>query len=223
MAAILKATGQQSVHTTPQAVAFNFDDVTAKAQAYLADVRGQAAGIVSDAQGQADQIRQQARRDGRQDAARDAEEAIQGKIEQQLQFLVPAISEAVVEVQRERTAWLRRWEQNVVTLAVAIAERVIRREVTAQPEISLDLLREALQMAAGMGKLRVHLHPQDRAALASNLAMVVAEMNQLAPTELIADEAITPGGCRVDTDYGSIDQQIESQLNRIREELTDAA
>ncbi len=183
----------------------------------------QAAGIIAEANGQADQIRQQARRDGRQDAARDAEEATQGKIQQQLQFLVPAIGEAVVEVQRERTAWLRRWEQNVVTLAVAIAERVIRREVAAQPEISLDLLREALQMAAGMGKLRVRLHPLDSAALESNLAMIVAEMNGLAPTELIADDAITPGGCRVDTDYGSIDQQIESQLHRIREELTDAA
>jgi len=36
----------------------------------------------------------------------------------------------------------------------------------------------------------------------------------------VADPDITPGGCRVDTQFGSIDQQLETQLARIEEELT---
>ena len=41
-----------------------------------------------------------------------------------------------------------------------------------------------------------------------------------AAAELAADENISPGGCRVETEHGSIDQQIEAQLARILEELT---
>jgi flagellar assembly protein FliH len=42
----------------------------------------------------------------------------------------------------------------------------------------------------------------------------------LAPAEMIADPEISPGGCRIETLHGAIDQQFESQLARIEEELT---
>jgi flagellar assembly protein FliH len=38
---------------------------------------------------------------------------------------------------------------------------------------------------------------------------------------IVADESITAGGCRVDTEFGSLDQQLEAQLARITEELLD--
>ena len=41
----------------------------------------------------------------------------------------------------------------------------------------------------------------------------------LAPSAIVADDAVSPGGCCVKTKFGVIDQQIESQLRRIEEEL----
>ena len=38
--------------------------------------------------------------------------------------------------------------------------------------------------------------------------------------EITADATISRGGCRVETRFGTIDQQFESQLKRIEEELT---
>jgi flagellar biosynthesis/type III secretory pathway protein FliH len=48
---------------------------------------------------------------------------------------------------------------------------------------------------------------------------IARELAPLAETELIADPQITAGGCRVETRFGVIDQQFESQLARIEEEL----
>ena len=48
----------------------------------------------------------------------------------------------------------------------------------------------------------------------------VLQVASLGVTQVVADAAITPGGCRVDTEFGSLDQQIEAQLNRITSELT---
>jgi flagellar assembly protein FliH len=41
----------------------------------------------------------------------------------------------------------------------------------------------------------------------------------LAPSQIEADETISAGGCRVETRFGEVDQQIESQLRRIEEDL----
>ena len=77
-----------------------------------------------------------------------------------------------------------------------------------------------LNLASGAANVRVLLNPQDHAALAGQVKSLVAECSRLAPTEIIADPKITAGGCRVETRYGSIDQQIETQLKRIETELT---
>ena len=219
MATILKTSGEQSRHDTPRTVAFNFGDVTAKAEQYLTQVRREAAKIIADAQNDAEQVRLQAKRDGRADALAAAEESMQRKVEQQLQFLVPAIQEAVVEVNREKVAWLKRWETDALKVAIAIAQKVIRRELEHDPQITLELVREALQLASGLGTLKVRLNPADHRALAGQLGGIVSEMRKLTPTEVLADDSISPGGCRVDTDYGEVDQQIETQLERIRTEL----
>lgn len=220
MAGILKSQGTRTSHAAARAAAFNFEDMTAKAEEYLQHVRQQAEQIVARANAEAEQVRQGARRDGHRDAVAQAERSMQNKVQKQLKFLVPAIQEAVVEVDRERAAWLRRWEANAVAIAIAIAERVIRREIASSPEITVDLLRESLQLASGVGTLKVRLNPRDYEALKGQLTMVVDEMQKLASTEIVCDESVSPGGCCVDTQYGTVDQQIETQLQRIREELT---
>ena len=101
-----------------------------------------------------------------------------------------------------------------------MAARVCRRELERQPEIPLQLVKEALQLAAGSPSVRVLLNPADLASLGNQLQQLAAEISRLAPAELVADERIARGGCRVETQYGAIDQQFESQLNRIEQELT---
>jgi flagellar assembly protein FliH len=220
MASILKQHGTSQGRDEVRASAFNFDDMTSKAEAYLKEVRTQAAQILAEAQAKAQAVREQAKRDGQRDAVAEAERALQSKVQQQLQSVVPAIQQAVANVERERAAWLRRWEDDAIRLAVAIAERVIRQEVSRQPEITLELVRDSLQLAAGMGALKICLNPRDYASLCDGVKKVVAEMKQLAATEVVADASVSPGGCRVDSQFGSIDQQFESQLARIRDELT---
>jgi flagellar assembly protein FliH len=220
MASILKQYGTAERRAEVRVTAFNFDDMTAKAESYLAQVRAQAAQILTEAQAKAQSIREQAKRDGERQAVAEAERSMLAKVQQQLQSLVPAIQQVVADVQHERAAWLRRWEDDAVRLAIAIAERVIRREVTQHPQITLELMRESLQLACGMGSLKVCLHPNDFEVLRAGAGTIIAEMQQLAPTELVADATVSRGGCRVDTQFGSIDQQIEVQLARISEELT---
>ncbi len=44
-------------------------------------------------------------------------------------------------------------------------------------------------------------------------------MSGLGETQIVADASVSPGGCRVETRFGSIDQTFEAQLARVEEEL----
>jgi flagellar assembly protein FliH len=103
---------------------------------------------------------------------------------------------------------------------VAIAERVVRREVAHAPEIALDLIRESLELAAGAGRIVLRLSPRDFETLGEQARSIAATMGRMLPTEVVADPAVSPGGCLLVTDLGEIDQRLESQLARIEEELT---
>jgi len=197
-------------------VAFNFADM---GSTYLTKVQGEANKIIEEARIEAAQIRKEAAEDGRRAAMQAVEATLRGKVEQQLKSIVPALKQAVQSVLDARQSWQRHWEQHALKLSTAIASRIVRREIQRVPLITVELVREALQLAKGNERITLRLNPTDHDTLKDHIAKLTAEMNSLAETRVIADSAITPGGCRVETEFGSIDQQLEAQLARITEEL----
>lgn len=216
MAGIIKAGSPRTTSHQAGGLAFNFADM---GSTYLTKVQGEANKIVAEARAEAAKIRKEAAEEGRRAAMQAVEATLRGKVEQQLQTIVPALQQAVQSVLDARQVWQRHWEQHALKLATAIASRIVRREVQRVPLITVELVREALQLAAGNERITLRLHPTDHATLQDHITKLTAEMNSLTQTRVIADPAITAGGCRVDTEFGSIDQQLEAQLARITEEL----
>jgi flagellar assembly protein FliH len=223
MSAIIKANTPTTERPTVGAVVFNYDDVTNKANAYLNQVKAEAAQIIAKAQKDAELIRKQAQEQGNKSAVETAEKSVHTRVDaqirQQMQTALPALTQMVQAIDAERLQWLAKWEQNAVHLAVAIAQKVIRRNVATQPQITLTLVREALELASGSQSLKVYLNPQDHAALGKQLQELTKQLSNLTPAEILSHENVTPGGCVVQTEFGVIDQQIEAQLSRIAEEL----
>jgi flagellar assembly protein FliH len=203
----------------PQIVSFSLADLHDRGDAYVAQVRQQAVRAVQEAKQEAEAIRREAQEQGKQAALAAGEKAAQAKLDQQLKTLLPALRQAIQSLHEARHAWLRSWEGNVIRLAVAIAARVIRREIADAPEITLDLVRESLELAAGSGTVKILLAPADHAALAPQVEQLAQEIARLAPAEIVADASVAAGGCRVLTEFGEIDQRIASQLSRIEQEL----
>jgi len=219
MAGIIKAGGTHCEDHHTHSAAFNFADMSNQADDYLGKVRGDAAKIIAEAKQEAQQIRAQAQQQGRQAALEAAKATIKSELQQQLQTLLPALKQVVTEISVSRDNWIRQWEGNAIRLATAIAARITRREIEKDPEISLGLIRESLQLLSGNGDITLRLNPQDHSVLADQVDLLVEEVGKLATTNVVADPRISRGGCRVESEFGIVDQQIESQLARIEEEL----
>lgn len=213
MPTIIRATDQnRAMHVE----AFNFDDMAARAATYLDGVRAEAKQIVAQARQQAEGIRKQAEIQGH----RAGMDAVEDLVAKQLSTALPALHKAIEEIGHAKQAWLTHWEASAVHVAAAIAERIIRRRLPEHPEITLTLLREALELAAGSSQLQILMNPDDYRAMGPQAEMLVKELSGLASARFVPDPEITPGGCRVETRFGAIDQQFEAQLKRIEEELT---
>ena len=221
MSMIIKATRHRPEASAPALghVAFNFDDMQDRAQSYVDQVRGQAAQLLAEAQRQADQIRKRSEEQGRQDALAQVDKLLDQKVAKELETLLPSLHQGIQAIQDSKQAWLRHWEQRTVQTAIAIAERILRRQLEQQPETTMELVREALQLAAGSAEITVHMHPSDLENLRGQVERLAAELCHLSPTAVVADPEIEAGSCRVETKFGSVDQQFHAQLARIEEEL----
>jgi flagellar assembly protein FliH len=213
MSSIIRATER---NRGTQTAAFNLNDMAVKAEQQLEKFRAEAAKIVAQARQQAEAIRRQAERDGHQAGIQSVERIVQ----KQLATVLPGLQKAVQDIQHAKQAWLAQWEASAIHLAVLIAQRLVRRELTDRPEIPITLVREALELAAGNSRLRIYINDKDHKAIASQVELLVKELAGLAEAEIVPDPDITPGGCRLETQFGTIDQQFEAQLRRIEEELT---
>ena len=212
-------------------VAFNFEDLHQHGDTYLTQVREQAAAYLQSAQNEAAQLREKAYREakeqGRQDGLKEAAQLIEKeaqriaeqRIKEQMSTALTAVTAIAQALQKELDGWLMRWEETAIRTAVAIAEKLLHRELKQRPELSHAMITEALRLAAGHPQLRIHLNPKDVQSLGDHAEDMVRSMTSCAEAVLIPDEAITRGGCRIETRHGEIDARMETMLSRIAEEL----
>lgn len=220
MATIIKCQSQQRRDTVaPRAAAYNLTDMADHAEHYLASVRTEAQKIVAEARAEAAEIRRQAETEGRAAAEAAIDASLDTKIAEQMATLTPAIQRVTVQLEDARQQWLRHWEASVIQLARAMAARLVRRELDASPEVSLEWTREALQLTAGASNVVIRLNPTELENLRDETEQVVAAFRPLATAEIVADPQVPPGGCRLDTKLGSVDQHFETQLKRLAEEM----
>jgi flagellar assembly protein FliH len=96
-------------------------------------------------------------------------------------------------------------ENDVMRLAVAMARRVLHREVQLDPDILLAMARVALGRLGTRVVASAHLHPDDLAAV-SRPGVAIEGVT------LIADAEVPRGGCRLVSPAGEIDLGVDAQM-----------
>ncbi len=204
-----------SVYQSPEAVAAQIlDEAQREAAELLQDCREEAATILEEAR----VLREEAAREAAA-AAQSTEERLQQHLQSRGAAAGQLLHEITQEVRSQRDAWLAVADRQTLELAIAIAERIVRANLAHDSTLAIRLTRETLELVSGAKSATVFVNPQDldehQAALESAL-----EQTRLGDRlQLVADVTMSRGGCRLETEFGCIDQSIETQLARIAEEL----
>lgn len=161
---------------------------------------------------QIEQIQQQAHKEGFERGRREGHEDGLGEMRQRgarLEALLEMLARPLVQLDEQV-------EHELVQLAIAIGQQLVRRELKTSPGEIVAVVRDciALLPVAARG-VRLYLHPQDAALVREALAPSGGER----AWSVVEDPVITPGGCRVITDTSRIDATVESRLTAVIADL----
>ncbi len=149
---------------------------------------------------------QAVRQAGYQDGYRDglvALESFKLSIAQQLAAqLVPLVSgfdQALHELESQIA-------DSVARTATALARQVVRSELVARPGLVAQVASEAVNAVLLSARhIRVFVHPDDLALVKAGAAEALAARGG----QLLGDAGLSRGGCRVESDLGSVDARVE--------------
>jgi flagellar assembly protein FliH len=155
----------------------------------------------------------QAHAQGQQEGEASASSQAQARVD----GIAKRLAQSIEEITGLRQRLRHEAEQEIVALALAIARRVLHRELTIEPEAVLGLLKAALERLDIRELHRIRVHPETALILEKHLE----RMGIPRRVELIADAALEPGALILEASSGSLDASVETQLAEIERGFAD--
>jgi flagellar biosynthesis/type III secretory pathway protein FliH len=127
----------------------------------------------------------------------------------------------LVEVGEQARRAVEDARPQLVQLALRVAEKVLRRRLEEKPDAIVPMVEEALEAARGSrgGHLVLRVNPLDVPALEGFRRRLLDRDQRWQSLEVVAEEGMARGGCRIDTDFGTIDASVETQVAAIEQLL----
>lgn len=162
-----------------------------------------------------DQIFQQGFGQGQQEA----ETRMRTEYEQALREERRKVGMLISSFEAQQKAYQQFLEQSTMKFGVAVAEIIIKREVSIDKELVLQQVREALKRVVGVERIKLRVNPQDESIVKENRAAVTEDSDSIRDIVIDLDETIEPGGCILESDSGNVDARLSTQLKKIEESL----
>lgn len=109
-------------------------------------------------------------------------------------------------------------ESEIISLVMEIAEKVIGRMVQDHREAIVSIVRQAIDSALG-DRMTVRINPADYKKVQPKIKDLQEGLDKARRLVFKEDDSISAGGCVVETEVGTIDAQLETQLRAIRKAL----
>jgi flagellar biosynthesis/type III secretory pathway protein FliH len=126
-----------------------------------------------------------------------------------------ALATAAHALQHARQQFLESLEPEVLQIVRLVTERVVRREMQADPALIGRTVRAALELMLDSERVTLRVNPGDLAALREQQVTLLEEFDAIAHLDIRADEDIEPGGCVADAPAMQVDGALKTQLQRI--------
>jgi flagellar assembly protein FliH len=121
------------------------------------------------------------------------------------------MAHTVEELERLKASLVHQTERQVVQLALALARRIVRRELTLDPDLVGAMAHVALERLGDASPATIRLNPEDYAVVASQRGEPWAGAN----VSVVPDAALPRGGCHVESAFGVIDASVDAQLGEL--------
>lgn len=218
--------------TVRNPVAMDLGDLHRQGELVKAEARRAAEDIIADARAERAQLVAGAAEEGYRDGfekgrtegyargRREGQEAAHREHAEQIERVCRSWTTALDDFSRAREGMLREAREDVLRLALRIAERVVKRLPEVDPGAVVAQMDAALELVARPTRLRLAVHPDDVEAAESAAPALAARLGGEAHAEVEEDESLDRGSVVLRTDAGGVvDASLQTQLARMAEAL----
>lgn len=128
------------------------------------------------------------------------------------------LNQHLLDARERRDTALAEVERDVLRLAVKLTEKIIGREIKQEEETLADIVSTALRHVRQHETLTVRINPTD-------MPFVQAYRERLDPSgrarflDLVPDPRVAHAGCIIESESGTIDAQLDTQLRVLERAL----
>jgi flagellar assembly protein FliH len=148
---------------------------------------------------------------------RETEERIRNQAAAQLQPTLDRLSAVLSSLVELRARLRRESEADLVRLAIAIAQRILHRELTVDPGAVQGLIKAALDKLQTREIARIRVHPDQEKIVRACVERAASSRK----VEFLPDAGLKPWDILFETEGGSLDASINAQLSEIERGFAD--
>ncbi len=160
-------------------------------------------------------VKSEAYQQGYQEGQAQAELEMSRKMAEMMEEARQVLQEAY----RAKEVIIQEAEPFLVELSCSIAEKIVDKQLTVEPQFAMDLIRKNLARKREQGLISLCVSPAQFSfvnAAREELAMAVDSQAEL---QILPDSTVKDHGCVIRSSFGSIDARIDTQLAEIKKEL----
>ncbi len=186
-----------------------------EAQQVLAKATADAEEILKKAVQEAENLKETAKKEAEEkgfaqgmERARAIEAEGQKQLEQQREAL-----------EQEYAARLDAMEPELMDTVIQVFDSVLHSDLAGCRSILLHLIRQTVQHIKNSRQFRIFVSADDYEGIESRKLEIVQKIGGEAVLDVIMDESMQPGQCRIDTDEGLFDCGLDVQLENLTKSL----
>ncbi|HPW69875.1 MAG: FliH/SctL family protein [Desulfomonilia bacterium] len=211
---IIKGEGAKKRSITP----YTAEDMGGKGKPTKAEeARKEADAVIRQAKARAEALEMDAYNQGMAKGQEEGRKIVTKKIEP----LFDTLRNAITELTQMRLSMIENHQKDILEMVFLITEKIIHRSIQASPDIVLDTVRAAGRHLMETDEIHLRLHPSDFEYIREIEAVLSGKLSGKKGFHIIEDSAIERGGVIIETEFGEIDATIRSQIERMKEAVSD--
>ena len=190
------------------------DVAAADAESLLNDAHQRVKTIVEEARAGAIEVSERARVEGKDAGHTEGLAAAEREMEEMLATMRSLIDMARVE----RHKIIEGAEPEIVKLAMGIAERILHKAVEVDREVVISISKAAIAELVDRESITVRVNPIDLERMKQHRDSMLA-LGETKHMRVIEDQRVDPGGVVVETEAGTLDAKISTQVEEAKRVL----
>jgi len=186
-----------------------------EAASILADAKLKSEKMLEEANASREEIVSSARQEGF--SAGHKEGYKEGSAE--VQRLIDRLHLMIEKIMDKRVQILSETEQQIVDLVLLMTRKVVKVISENQRNVVKSNIVHALRKVKGRGDVLVRVNMAELALTTEHTKEFLAAVENVKNITIVEDSAVDKGGCIIETDFGSIDARISSQLGELEQKI----